>query len=76
MHGLKRRHRVNPIQEYISQQKREFEEQFPACYDSTDLCNKDELESFLTYHSLLVVHLARRTQTATDTSHFLHGADL
>jgi len=49
MHGSKRRHLVNPIQEYISQQKREFEEQFPALYDSADRCITDELESFLTY---------------------------
>ncbi len=40
---------MNPIQEYISQQKREFEEQFPALYDSADRCITDELASFLTY---------------------------
>jgi hypothetical protein len=40
---------VNPIQEYISEQRRALEEQFPVLYDSAALCNKDELESFLTY---------------------------
>jgi len=49
MPGLKRRYRVNPIQEYISQQQRELEEQFPALYDSADSCITDELASFLTY---------------------------
>jgi hypothetical protein len=49
MHGLQRRHRVNPIQEYISQQQRELAEQFPALYDSADRCITDELASFLTY---------------------------
>ena len=49
VHGLKRSHLVNPIQEYISKQQRAFEDQFPALDDSAALCSKDELESFLTY---------------------------
>ena len=40
---------MNPIEEYISAQRRALEDQFPARYDSAVLCNTDELESFLTY---------------------------
>jgi len=40
---------VNPIEAYISEQRRALEEQFPARYDSADSCITDELASFLTY---------------------------
>jgi hypothetical protein len=48
MYGLKRSTLVNPVEEYIAAQRRTLEEQFPARYDSAVLCDKDELESFLT----------------------------
>ena len=38
---------MNPIQEYISAQRRALEEQFSAIDDSAALGSKDELECFL-----------------------------
>jgi hypothetical protein len=49
MHGLKRSTLVNPIEAYISAQRRALEEPFPARDDSAALCHTDELASFLTY---------------------------
>ena len=48
MYGVKRRNLVNPVHEYIAQQRRAFEETFPALYDHSDKCINDEIAAFLT----------------------------
>ena len=39
---------MNPVHEYIAQQRRAFEETFPALYDHSDKCINDEIAAFLT----------------------------